>query len=192
MKIFRLGMKIDEKSKTDVTKTRRASFDVGAMLDFSSHRKSFGLKSAMPLFKKISFTFDDISVNPPGDIFSSFIFSEKAKELIFKVEPNIQFIEPIKISGKKLKIDAYYVAPIHFSEPVDFKSLGRWLPGLAGLNIFSVSYPHHATYVSERFKLAWEAAGLTGARFDEYDAAKLTIDAIAAKERRDKEKARRW
>lgn len=145
-----MSQQIDEGSKTDLTLYRSAHPDIKKLLAFGNHQSRHGIESAMPLFREVTFTWDKYAVNPIGDIMSGSIFSPRAAEMIRQLQGEFRLFESINIEGTP----AFYisVSTVHdLSSDLDFFHYKPY--GLRSI-------------VSERFKDAWEAAGLLGAEFE--------------------------
>lgn len=145
-----LRQAIDENSETDATLYKSAFEDVDTLIDFGNYRAKHGLEAAMPLFKDVKFTWAKGSVNPIGDIMSGSVFSVRAAEFIRTLQGEYDIFEPINIEGTP----AFFIALKRIDDVSDT------------LDIFQCKKLGRRTVVSERFKAAWEAAGLLGAEFE--------------------------
>lgn len=148
--LFYIRQQIDEVSDTDLTLFRSASPNIKQLCKFSDCREKQGLEVALPLFSQITFKWAEHSANPIGDIMSGSIFSPRAAEIILSLHVEYDIFESISIEG----IAAIYVLPRRIDGDSD------------SLDMFDSKKYRMSTVVSQRFKDAWEAAGLLGAAFD--------------------------
>lgn len=80
--LYYFGSAFDENSETDLTLFRHAFSDNKTMLTFGNYRAEHGLEAAMPLFKHVTYHWEDGAVNPIGDFMGGFLFSVRAGQLI--------------------------------------------------------------------------------------------------------------
>lgn len=149
--LYFIGQSINyNPNKKSLTLYRHVFPNIRQLGKFGDYRAKYGLEAAMPLFRQITFSWEQNKGSPIGDIMSGSIFSVRAADVIRKLRGEYDIFEPINIEGYQ----AFYITP-------------KRVDGIcADLDIFNSKQYRRATVVSEHFKAAWEAVGLLGAEFD--------------------------
>ena len=129
---------------------RHALADGSALVKFGNYKSEHGLEMALPLLRSIHFRWVEGTVNAIGDMMSSSIYSKRAINMM---------------RGLGVKFDWEEELSIEETQAI-FVGIKRVIEHGYEVGIFFLIGHKNIPIVTQKFKEAWEAAGLLGAQFE--------------------------